>query len=90
MKTVKLIGKVGSSLPFIYLSNYSQTAGRQREEILSLISKMPEEMREKALSELKALFALSKAERITHQAIMTLLNPLNQNAAGGSSISVYA
>ncbi len=90
MKTVKLIGKVGSSLPSIYLPNYSQTAGRQREEILSLISKMPEEMREKALSELKALFALSKAEEVTYQAIMTLLNSLNQNAAGGSSISVYA
>ncbi len=85
-----MIGKVGSSLPSVYLPNYSQTTGRQREEILSLISKMPEDMREKALSELKTLFALSKAEEVTYQAIMTLLNSLPQNGEGESSISVYA
>ncbi len=85
-----MIEKVGGSLPSIYLSNYSQTAGREKEEILFLTSKMPEEMREKALSELKAIFALSKAEEVTYQAVMMLLNSLNQNAAGGSSISVYA
>ncbi len=85
-----MIGKVGSSLPSVYPPNYSQTTGRQKEEILSLISKMPEDMREKALSELKTLFALSKAEEVTYQAIMTLLNSLPQNRDGGSSISVYA
>lgn len=84
-----MIGKIGNSLPYLDFANYSPSVNSQRKELLSLISKMPEEMRKKALTEIKALFALSKAQEVTYQTIMTLLNSLNQNAEG-SSISIYA
>jgi len=83
-----LIGRINSSLPYLTFPSYSPTVNSQREELASLISKLPEEMREEALTEIRALYALSKAQEVTYQATMTLLSSLNQDT--GSSISVYA
>ncbi len=94
-----MIGKVGNYGYSLFYPNF-QSSGQlnflkrlpedQMKQVISLLGKMPEEMRKRALSEIRGLFAMSKAQEVMYQTIMTLINSLNQNVGGGSSISVYA
>jgi len=72
------------------LNSLKKLTEDQMEQIISLLGKMPEEMRKRALSEIRSLFALSKAQEVTYQTIIMLINSLNQSAGGESSISIYA
>ncbi len=81
-----MVGKIGSSPLY---TNYA-TLLSQKNDLTSLVGKMPEGTKEEAISEIRELFALSKAQEVTYQMVTILLDSLKQNGESGGSINIYA